>query len=92
MAAPQLNPAPNPAHAITSPFFTCPDLTASSNAKGIDAALVLPYLERFVMTLSIGMPNRFATVSMMRILACVIVDVKSREGHVSNILEQKMKR
>lgn len=77
MAEPQLRPAPNPAHAITSPFFTChtavppprpqrhahhqssgtimghavgrsarpltfPALTASSRARGMEPALVLP--------------------------------------------------
>ena len=42
MAAPQLNPAPKPAHAIMSPFLTWPERTASSKASGMEAALVLP--------------------------------------------------
>ena len=69
IAEPQLNPAPNPAQAITSPSLTCPDLTASSNANGIDAAEVFPYLDRFVITFSIGIPSLDATVSMMRMFA-----------------------
>ena len=69
MAAPHDSPAPNPAQAITSPFWTFPARTASSNARGMEAALVLPYSLRFVMTFSMGMPNRCATVSMMRMLA-----------------------
>jgi len=48
MAAPQLNPAPKPAQAITSPFFTLPDLTASSSARGMEAAEVLPYSDKLV--------------------------------------------
>ncbi|CAN1748081.1 Probable xyloglucan galactosyltransferase GT19 [Linum perenne] len=39
---PQVRPAPKPAVAIVWPGFTLPLRTASSNAKGIEAALVLP--------------------------------------------------
>eukprot|EP00968_Pinguiococcus_pyrenoidosus_P000126 scaffold10_cov257-Pinguiococcus_pyrenoidosus.AAC.40 len=38
MAAPQLSPAPKPAHAMTSPFFTLPLATASARASGMEAA------------------------------------------------------
>ena len=42
IAEPQVKPAPKPAVAIVWPDFTFPLLTASSNAKGMEAALVLP--------------------------------------------------
>jgi hypothetical protein len=42
IAEPQVKPAPKPAVAIVWPDFTFPLLTASSNANGIEAALVLP--------------------------------------------------
>lgn len=42
MAEPQVRPAPNPDAAIMSPPLTLPPRTASSNARGMDAALVLP--------------------------------------------------
>ena len=41
IAAPQLRPAPKPAHAITSPGCTLPLFTASSRASGIEPAEVL---------------------------------------------------
>mmetsp|Transcript_13503 Transcript_13503/g.36060 ORF Transcript_13503/g.36060 Transcript_13503/m.36060 type:complete len:359 (-) Transcript_13503:100-1176(-) len=69
MAPPQLSPAPKPAHAITSPGLTLPDLTASESARGIDAALVLPYSSKLAITLSMGMPRREATASIMRMFA-----------------------
>lgn len=42
IAEPQVRPAPNPAAAIVCPGFTFPLRTASSNANGMEAALVLP--------------------------------------------------
>lgn len=42
IAEPQVRPAPNPAVAIVWPAFTFPLRTASSNANGMEAALVLP--------------------------------------------------
>lgn len=42
IAEPHVSPAPKPAVAMVSPAFTLPPLTASANASGIDAALVLP--------------------------------------------------
>jgi hypothetical protein len=50
MAAPHDSPAPNPAAPITSPFFTLPLRTASSRARGMLPALVLPYSSRLAMT------------------------------------------
>ena len=50
------SPAPNPAHEMTSPFFTLPLRTASSSASGMLTALVFPYVCRFVMTFSLGSP------------------------------------
>lgn len=41
-AAPQVNPAPKPEAAITSPVEILPSRTASSKAIGMEAALVLP--------------------------------------------------
>ena len=42
ITAPQLNPAPKPEAAIISPDLTIPFLTASSKARGIEAAEVFP--------------------------------------------------
>jgi hypothetical protein len=42
IAEPQVRPAPKPAVAIVWPGLTFPLLTASSKAKGMEAALVLP--------------------------------------------------
>lgn len=42
IAEPHVSPAPNPAAAIVWPVRTFPLRTASSNANGTDAALVLP--------------------------------------------------
>jgi hypothetical protein len=42
IAAPQVSPAPNPEEAMISPGFTLPWRTASSRARGMDAAEVLP--------------------------------------------------
>ncbi len=51
MAPAHVRPAPKPAEAITSPFCMLPALTASSKARGIDAADVLPYSFRLDTTL-----------------------------------------
>lgn len=42
IADPHVSPAPNPAAAMVWPACTLPLRTASSNANGIDAALVFP--------------------------------------------------
>ena len=51
MAPAQVRPAPNPADAMTSPFCMLPARTASSRAKGIEAAEVFPYSLRLDTTL-----------------------------------------
>jgi hypothetical protein len=48
IAAAHVRPAPKPAMATTSPSFTFPARTASSNARGMLAALVLPYSARLL--------------------------------------------
>lgn len=42
IADPHVRPAPNPAVAMILPACTFPLRTASSNARGMEAALVLP--------------------------------------------------
>ena len=42
IAEPQVKPAPKPEAAMVCPGLTFPLLTASSRARGIEAALVLP--------------------------------------------------
>ncbi len=67
--APQDRPAPKPEQATMSPGLTLPSFTASSRAKGMDPALVLPYFLRFDRIFFEGMLSLDATASMMRVLA-----------------------
>lgn len=66
MAEAHVSPAPNPAIATTSPALIFPSRTASSSARGMDAALVLPYLAKLHTTRSGGTPNRSAALLIMR--------------------------
>ena len=52
-----------------SPLLILPPRTASSNARGMEAADVLPYSSRFDTTRSEGMLKRCAAASRMRWLA-----------------------
>lgn len=65
IADPQVRPAPNPAAAIIWPALTFPLRTDSSKAKGMEAALVLPYSATFDITFSDGTSNLAATESMI---------------------------
>jgi hypothetical protein len=53
IAEDQVSPAPNPALARMSPFLILPSRTAPSSARGMDAADVFPYSDRFVTTRSV---------------------------------------
>src|SRR4030067_1963109 len=68
-AAPQVKPAPQELTRMRSPFRIRPLRTASSKATGMEAAEVLPYLWTVMITFSVGIPNRPATTSIIRILA-----------------------
>lgn len=70
MTEPQVRPAPNPAAAIVWPGCTFPLRTASSNANGMDAALVLPKFAKLDITRSDGTSKRVATASIILWFAC----------------------
>ena len=50
MADAHVRPAPKPANAKTWPSLMSPEPTASASARGMDAALVLPYSARLLTT------------------------------------------
>src|SRR5262245_3931495 len=67
--APTVNPAPTDASSTRSPFFNRPEQTASFNASGIVAAVVLPKRSMLITTFA-GSRSRFsAAAAMMRRLA-----------------------
>src|SRR5688572_3368145 len=66
---PTVKPAPTDVSRTKCPFFRRPDSTASFSARGIVAAVVLPYLSMLMITLCSGMPIFSAADMMMRLLA-----------------------
>lgn len=71
-APPHVRPAPKPAIASVSPLLTFPDRTASSSARGMDAAEVFPYSAKFDTIRSCGIFNLSPTASRILWLAWCI--------------------